>query len=181
MPTSYERVYVLELKRARGSRNFYVGTTLREMHTRYAEHEQGYGSRWTHWHPVRRCVCWMRVPVGTSATIENEVTRYLMAKFGWGNVRGGDWVFVRCKSRNWLPKELRLLGPTDVLELHRRRVSHFLPESRRIIEFLDVACGLQNPKQLNADPFPEITLRSLPNHAHHVDAPHAVPEALCAQ
>ena len=37
---SYERVYVLALQ----FHKFYVGTTLREMHVRYQEHVDRYGS-----------------------------------------------------------------------------------------------------------------------------------------
>ena len=174
---SYERVYVLALE----DRKFYVGTTLREIETRYSEHAQGWGSRWTSTHMPRRCVCWMRVPQGKSGRVENEITRYLMMKYGWGQVRGGDWVFVRCRSRSWLPTEMRLLGPGDVLELHRSRMSHFLPETRRLIEFLEVTGGLENAKQLNADSFPEVTLRCFTNHFHHVHTPHTVAVPLCAK
>ena len=166
----YERVYVLALQHSK----YYVGSTLREMHTRYQEHAEGWGSRYTTTHPVKRCLCWMRVPVGTSGRVENEVTRYLMGKHGWGNVRGGDWVFVRCRSRNWLPKEFRLLGPRDVLELHGGRMTHFLPETRRLIQFLEMRGCLHDAEQLDADPFPEVTLRSLSDHLHHVDAPRLV-------
>ncbi len=81
---SYERVYVLRLERQK----FYVGSTLREMPTRYKEHTEGWGSRWTGHYPPVRCVCWMRVPAGLSSKVENELTRYLMWCFGWGGARG---------------------------------------------------------------------------------------------
>ena len=114
MLLGYERVYLLTLDKD----HFYVGSTTKEVHVRYKEHAEGNGSRWTSNHPPRGCVCWMRVPNGTSTRIENELTKYMMYTQGWGKVRGGDWVFARCKSRLWLPRELRLLGPTDVLVLH---------------------------------------------------------------
>ena len=174
---SYERVYVLELEH----RKFYVGTTLREMHVRYQEHADRYGSRWTSRHQVRRCICWMRVPVGTSRTIENEITRYLMWTRGWTNTRGGDWVFVRCRSRNWLPLEMRLLRATDVLPLHLRPMRHLRPETRRLIEALEMSCRLENADQLDADPFPEVTFSRLPDHFHHVDPAHPLAVPLRAQ
>ena len=37
---SYERVYVLRLE----CKKFYVGSTLREMHSRYKEHAEGWGT-----------------------------------------------------------------------------------------------------------------------------------------
>ena len=174
---SYERVYILQL----ASQKFYVGSTFREMHCRYKEHAEGWGSRWTSSNAPVRCVCWMRVPNGMSTKVENEVTRTLMSTRGWGAVRGGDWVFVRCKHRSWLPHEMRSLGPTDVLPLHRSSMGHLAPESRRLIESFELACGLENPEHLNADAFPEVTLSGLANHFHHVDPSHATPVALRAQ
>jgi predicted GIY-YIG superfamily endonuclease len=173
----YERVYLLALEKYK----FYVGSTSREMHVRYKEHCDGSGSRWTFNNPPLRCICWMRVPNGTSGRIENELTKYMMSIRGWGNVRGGDWVFVRCKSRHWLPAELRSLGSTDILELHARRVSHLLPETRRIIKFLQMTSGFHDPEHLNSDSFPEVLFSSVSEHLHHVDATHSVPVPLCAQ
>ena len=163
----YERVYLLGLEKD----HYYVGSTRREVHERYREHAHGEGSRWTFNHPPRGCVCWMRVPNDTSQRIENELTKYMMYTRGWGKVRGGDWVFTHCKSRLWLPRELRSLGSADVLKLHAGRVSHFLPETRRLIEFLEVGGGLHHAEHLNADSFTEVRLRGPPNHFHHVDPP----------
>ena len=167
---SYERVYALELDHHK----FYVGTTLREMHVRYQEHIDRYGSRWTGRHRVRRCICWMRVPVGTSRTIENELTRYLMWTRGWTNVRGGDWVFLRCQSRNWLPREMRLLRATDVLPLHLRPMSHLRPETLLLIVALEMSCA----DQLDSDPFPQVTCSRLTNHLRPVNFAHPLPVAL---
>lgn len=173
---SYERVYVLALEKHK----FYVGTTLREIHVRYQEHFDRGGSRWTCRYPPIRCICWMRVPVGTSRRIENELTRYLMWTRGWTSTRGGDWVFLRCRSRNWLPLEMRLLRAADVLPLHLRTVSHLRPETRRLIEAFEMARGFEHPDHLDADPFPEVTFSRLPNHLHHVDAAHPVAVSLRA-
>ena len=96
MSWTYERVYVVECPR---KNYFYVGSTLREMFLRESEHEAGYGSRWTRHHGFKRVLFSRLVPVGSSTVLENELTKYLMAKFGWGRVRGGDYVFVRCKSK----------------------------------------------------------------------------------
>ena len=147
--TGYERVYLLALEKYK----FYVGSTSREMHVRYKEHCDGSGSRWTFNNPPLRCICWMRVPNGTSGRIENELTKYMMSIRGWGNVRGGDWVFVRCKSRIWLPAELRSLGPTDVLELHASGMSHLLPQTRTLIKFLQMTGRLHDSEKVTMTRF----------------------------
>ena len=177
MLLGYERVYLLTLDKD----HFYVGSTTKEVHVRYKEHAEGNGSRWTSNHPPRGCVCWMRVPIGTSTRIENELTKYMMYTQGWGKVRGGDWVFARCKSRLWLPRELRSFGPGHVSMLHGSRVAQFLPQTRRIIEFLEMSSGLKNPQHLDADSFPEVRLRSRPDQLHHVDTSHPVSVPLCAK
>ena len=173
----YERVYLLALE----SFKFYVGSTMKEVHVRFSEHCEGNGSRWTSNNPPLSCICWMRVPNGTSGRIENELTKYMMYTRGWGKARGGDWVFAHCKSRHWLPAELRLLGPTDVLELHSRRMSHFLPQTHRLIDFLEMAGSLHDAKHLNPDSFPEVMFTGVSDHLHHVDTSHPVAKPLCAQ
>ena len=107
-------------------------------------------------HPITRpeAVCAGCAFPMVQVRIENELTKYMMYTQGWGKVRGGDWVFARCKSRLWLPRELRSLGPTDVLVLHASRVSHFLPQTRRIIEFLEMRSSLHYTEHLDADTFP---------------------------
>lgn len=145
-----ERVYVLRL---RGNR-YYVGSTLRCVKARWSEHCTGAGSRWTKRYAPERLVCWMEVPDGYGDQVENEVTRYLMWVHGWGRVRGGKWVFVKCRAAWWLPQELRSLGPADVLPLHARPVGHFCPQSRRLVEALEVGGGLHDPDHLDPDPFP---------------------------
>ena len=127
---TYERVYVIQCE----NKKFYVGSTLRLMYDRWLEHRDGYGSRWTAHHAAKRVVCCTLVPEGTSGRLEDELTRYLMAKYGWGQVRGGRWVFVQCKSKLWLPMEFRDLGPGDVLPLHVGAVRHFSPELLRLID-----------------------------------------------
>ena len=161
---TYERVYVIQCYDS----TFYVGSTLREMHDRWEEHRQGYGSRWTAHHGVKRVLCCTLVEKGTSGTLEDELTRYLMRKYGWGRVRGGKWVFLKCRSRWWLPKEFRDLGPRDVLPLHGGAVSHFSPELLRLIDAFEAACRLQDPNHLDADSFPKPVLGGVADHLHHV-------------
>ena len=141
MNWSYERVYVIE---CRTPDHFYVGTTLREMFVRQREHEAGYGSRWTHRHGVKRVMFDQIVPTGTSGTLENDLTKHLMSVFGWGRVRGGDYVFVRCQSRDWLPLAFRSLGARDVLPLHLRPVSELPAELATLLNRFEVFCGLEN-------------------------------------
>ena len=156
---TYERVYVIECRtRSRTGPYLYVGTTLRIMEDRLTEHQDGWGSRWTTRHGCKRLVCAHLVPTGTSGTMENELTRYLMAEFGWGNVRGGDYVFVECKSRLWLPPEFRELGPGDVLPLHLRPMSKFPAELLRLVNAFEVGRGLENANELNPDALPEPVL-----------------------
>ena len=167
MNWSYERVYVLE---CRTPDHFYVGTTLREMSVRQREHEAGYGSRWTHRHGVKRVMFDQIVPTGTSGTLENDLTKHLMSVFGWGRVRGGDYVFVRCQNRDWLP----LAGPRDVLPLHLRPVSKFAPELRGLVNAFELSRCLHDSDQLYPDPLPEPLLCGSAQKEHHVLPAHPV-------
>ena len=178
----YERVYVLECEtRNKNGSYLYVGTTFRIMSERLAEHEEGWGSRWTAWHGYKRLLCACLVPEGTSNKLENELTRHLMAEFGWGNVRGGNYVFVRCKSKFWLPPEFRALGPRDVLPLHLRPVSKFPSELLRLIDAFQVGRGFQHPDELDPDPLAEPVLGGVAQERHHVGALHPVSVALRAK
>ena len=166
MSWSYERVYVIECFKHR----FYVGSTLREMHVRLQEHKDGYGSRWTGRYGVKRLICCKLVEPGTSGTLEDELTKFLMRKYGWGQVRGGRWVFLQCKSKQWLPAEFRDLGATDVLPLHARPVGKFPAELRRLVNAFEMVCGFENPNHLNANVQPEPVLGGGSDHLHHVFA-----------
>ena len=182
MSWSYERIYVVECV---DHNYFYVGTTLREMFKREEEHAAGYGSRWTHRHGFRRVMFCQLVPTGTSTILENELTKYLMARFGWGFVRGGDYVFVRCRSRLWLPRAFRDLGPEDrsrhVLELHAGSVSKFPTELRRLIDGFEMSRRFQHADHLNTDPLPEPVVGGVPEQIHHVLPGHSVPVPLRAE
>ena len=141
MGWTYERVYVVECKTPN---HFYVGTTLREMFKRQHEHEDGWGSRWTKHHGFKRLLFNRLVPVGTSQTLEDDLTKHLMSIYGWGQVRGGKYVFVRSFRTEWLPPEFRALGPRDVLPLHLRPVSQLPAELGALVNRFEVFCGLEH-------------------------------------
>ena len=174
---TYERVYVIECYNGK----WYVGSTLREMHVRLQEHLDKRGSRWTTRHGVKRLVCCRLVPEGTSNRIENEMTRYLMRKYGWGRVRGGKWVFVKCRNRQWLPPEFRDLAAADVLPLHRGAMSHFSPELFRLVDAFKVSCRLHDANHLDSDALPDPVRGGVANHLHHVAPTESLAVPLSAQ
>ena len=177
MGWTYERVYVVECETPN---HFYVGSTVREMFKRQHEHEAGYGSLWTRKHGFKRMMFNRLVPVGTSERLEDDLTKHLMSIYGWGQVRGGKYVFVRSFRTEWLPPEFRALGPRDVLPLHRRPVSKLATELRRLVNAFQFSRSLHHPNELNADPLPEPVLGGPAQKEHHVLPAHPVPVALGA-
>ena len=174
---TYERVYVVECQTPN---YFYVGTTLREMFKRQHEHEAGHGAKWTIKHGFKRLLFNRLVPEGTSGTLEDDLTKYLMSVYGWGRVRGGNYVFVHCRNKNWLPLEFRNLRARDVLPLHLRPVSKFATELSRLVDAFEFSRSLHDADELNPDPFPEPVLGGLPQKEHHVLPAHAFAEPLGA-
>lgn len=90
------KIYVLELENGK----WYVGWTGRkDSQERINMHFNGEGSKWTRLHkPVA-------VHTVLDGTVQDEgrVTLEFMRKYGWENVRGGDW--VAC-DMGVCPKEL---------------------------------------------------------------------------
>ena len=76
------RLYVV---RCKTPGHFYCGTTTRLAHERLAEHAQGRGSRFTIKHGYHSCVFNQIVPNGKSTRLEDDMTKYLMSRFGWAN------------------------------------------------------------------------------------------------
>ena len=107
----YVRIYVIECK----SRNYYyVGTTVREMWVgggqREKEHQEGWGSKFTTKHGFCRTMFVTLVSPGQASTLENDLTRWLMHKYGWKNASGGDYTNQRkdrLADRRWMPPEFR--------------------------------------------------------------------------
>ena len=91
--------------RCRTPRHFYVGTTLRNKHTRFQEHIDGYGSRWTSRHGYRRIDRAFTVPVSQASQLENEVWMHYARIYGPENVRGGDVTILDTIPPSLLPEE----------------------------------------------------------------------------
>lgn len=75
-------VYILELE----NNKWYVGWTT-DVHRRFSQHCSGEGARWTKLHKPIRIAHYRRGDL----TEENRLTRSMMEKFGWKNVRGGPF------------------------------------------------------------------------------------------
>ena len=135
------RLYVLELF----GKKYYVGLSD-QFARRLAQHIRGEGSKFSKLHGFRACVLSMDVPDHMANRLENDMTCYLMARFGWQNVRGGD--YVRCINDDetyWLPPAFKKLFATgsaaDVLKLRSGTVSQFLPEFRGLVDRFCAVCG----------------------------------------
>ena len=186
---TYERVYVIQCY----DNTFYVGSTLREMHDRWEEHREGHGSRWTAHHGAKRVLCCKLVEKGTSGTLEDELTEWLMHQYGVHNVGGGNYVNCRpdCYASDWwLPKSLqgRSRAPdfsestlTDVPALHFSAVSKFPLELGRLIDTFKVFRGLKHPNHLNPKPLAYAVLGGGPKQNEHVLPAQLVPPALGAK
>lgn len=79
-------IYILLLENDK----FYVGYTEREDGERFKEHFTGNGSEWTKKYRPVQVLEWRK----GSLEDENIVTIEYMKKYGWWNVRGGDWCSV---------------------------------------------------------------------------------------
>ena len=157
----YPRIYVCSLQTPG---YYYVGCTLREAHHREREHAEGRGSLWTTKHGFKRMVFSQLVRTGTGCRLEDDLTLALMYRYGWGAVRGGNFV-----ARNnalmyrWLPPLLQALAPTDVLPLHLRPVSKLPAELRALVDRFEVLCGFEHPNELHANALAEARLRCVTN------------------
>jgi|TARA_Y100000389_G_scaffold202413_1_gene247611 predicted GIY-YIG superfamily endonuclease len=83
-------IYILELENDK----YYVGITT-NMNYRWGQHKQGMGSNWTRLHrPIRI----QEVICDSNKHMENDKTLQMMKKYGWENVRGGNWCTVDLKA-----------------------------------------------------------------------------------
>ncbi|KAJ3385114.1 hypothetical protein HDU92_003251, partial [Lobulomyces angularis] len=81
-----EMIYVLLLEQGK----FYVGYTARPTGERFLEHFNSHGSKWTtKYRPLQV----LEFREGGQHD-ENFVTLQIMEKYGWWNVRGGNWCNV---------------------------------------------------------------------------------------
>ena len=151
-----DRLYVLALNKPE---HFYVGISSREIFdlpdgtaygARLLEHAQGNGSRFSKKHGFKKCILHAEVAGHAASTLEDDMTKYLMARYGWQQVRGGR--YVRCIDDDktyWLPREIQEAmtcqkGKTsfrDILELRAGGMSQFPAELRRLVDRFCAVCG----------------------------------------
>ena len=142
-----ERLYVV---RCSTPNHFYVGLTSREIFDldglahgeRLREHASGSGSRFTSRHGYDSCVLHAVVPSSHANRLEDDMTRYLMARYGWKNVRGGR--YVRCiddYETYWLPRAFRTGSFRDILKLRTGTVTEFPSEFRGLVDRFCAVCG----------------------------------------
>jgi len=81
--------------------HFYVGTTSRPFPKRLAEHQQGYGSKWSTLHGFHSVVEHYEVSLDSASKLENEKTIDYMREYGWQGVRGGDYTYSQTDGATW--------------------------------------------------------------------------------
>ena len=143
-----DRLYVLALNKPD---HFYVGISSREIFdlpdgtaygARLLEHAQGNGSRFSKKHGFKKCILHAEVAGHAASTLEDDMTKYLMARYGWQQVRGGQ--YVRCIDDDetyWLPTAFRENSFRDILELRAGGMSQFPAELRRLVDRFCAVCG----------------------------------------
>lgn len=90
-------LYVLQLKNSK----YYVGITAQKVQSRYEQHLNGKGAKWTKQHPPLGIV--EHYPIGSmpeseAVLIETNKTLEYIAQYGSENVRGGKLVIVDDKK-----------------------------------------------------------------------------------
>jgi predicted GIY-YIG superfamily endonuclease len=86
------KLYLLEL----AGDKYYVGQT-EDPEFRFKEHLSGKGAKWTRLHKPLFILMTRTISVSSPAEAilyENWMTLHYMEKFGWENVRGGDYLVV---------------------------------------------------------------------------------------
>ena len=164
---TYTKIYVIE---CRARNHFYVGTTYRELYDRIQEHENRRGSLWTTRHGYKRMALWADVRTEHASKLEDELTEWLMHRYGIRNVRGGNYVNCRpdCYANDWwLPKSLRS-GFGNVPGLHYCPVSKFPLEFQRLIDAFEVLGGLEDADHLDPEALPEPALGGVAEEQEHV-------------
>ena len=95
-------------------------------------------------------------------TLENDLTKWFMATFGWRRVRGGDFVKTEADPDDlwWLPLEFRqnkkgTISFRNVLKLRLGAMTKFPSELRGLVDSFLASGRPQHPYQLNTDTFPK--------------------------
>ena len=92
-------LYVVKCK---SPRTWYVGTTVRQKHKRFAEHFAGFGCKWTKRHGGARIVCSFPVSRVEASRLENDVWMHYARIYGPERGRGGDVTIVQ-RSGDGIP------------------------------------------------------------------------------
>lgn len=160
----YSRIYVAQL----GSHDikkayWYVGQTSCLPEQRHEAHKNNYmgqGGAWCKKHGYLGMVICVRVLPDHATTLENDLTKYFMATFGWPRVRGGDYVKTEADPHDlwWLPLVFRqnpkgTLSFRNVLKLRTCTVSKFSAELRGLRDSFLTSSGPKHPYQLDTDSF----------------------------
>ena len=97
---------------------YYVGSTYRSKKKRFLEHlesETG-GCKWTERYGAKRIIKSFPIPNEESTDIENSVTEFYCRKYGFENVRGGDFTYAQldpdgvCRIPEWVFFNLEAQG-----------------------------------------------------------------------
>ena len=148
------RIYVI---RCAQSGYWYVGQTTRLPWERLAEHKMGKGSMWTRKHGTDCMVFSAIVPNEQADTLESQLCAVLMARYGWGTVRGGSHMYSRpgCnREKFWLPKAFRTASFADILKLRGSRVTHLGPQLCRLVDLFSRFCDAEHANHLHTKPLP---------------------------
>ena len=74
---------------------FYIGSTQRTMEIRYLEHKNGEGSKWTHLYKPISFKILENCSVHKLYSREHEWTIKYVQKYGFRNVRGGNYLSMK--------------------------------------------------------------------------------------
>ena len=148
------RIYVI---RCTTPGHWYVGQTTRLPWERLAEHKSDKGSMWTRKHGTDCMVFSAIVPNEQADTLESQLCAVLMARYGWGTVRGGSHMYSRpgCnREKFWLPTAFRTASFADILKLRGSRVTHLGPQLCRLVDLFRRFRDAKHPNHLHAEPLP---------------------------
>ena len=161
---NYTRIYVAQL----GSHSvkhayWYIGRTDCLPAQRHDAHMGNrYGADWCKMHGYLGMRICCRVLEHHANTLENDLTKWFMATFGWRRVRGGDYVKTEADPDDlwWLPLEFRqnkkgTISFRNVLKLRLGAMTKFPSELRGLVDSFLASGRPQHPYQLNTDTFPK--------------------------
>lgn len=112
------KLYLLELS----DDKYYVGQT-EDPDFRFKEHLSGKGARWTRLHKPLHILLTRTIKVDSPAEAmlhENWMTLQFMEKFGWENVRGGDYLVVESFK---LQERI-----SHIYDCEKNKIRYFVPD-----------------------------------------------------